>query len=237
MKFLAKAALAAVVLAVSPVTAQAATVMINSTVFDPGSRPGTVHVVSNSYNRNTNIGRFQLTGTDTMSGDPVSFLTYCVDLFHTLGAGVFTTQSLATYVADPVRRANLANFITNADALVGSNVTNSAAAQMGVWEILYENGTGYDVNSGNFWVNNGNAGSVAARALANTWLNNVTSGAWTQVAGRNVTVLYNAQNQSQVFVGRVPEPAAWGMMLMGFGFIGAALRRSRVRKSGTHVLA
>jgi hypothetical protein len=41
-------------------------------------------------------------------------------------------------------------------------------------------------------------------------------------------------NQSQVFLlgnaagGGVPEPATWAMMILGFGMIGAALRRRRV---------
>jgi PEP-CTERM motif len=241
MKNLAKAATMAAVLAFAPVSAHAATVMITSTAFDaPGNRTGRLHVVSNNYTSgNVGIGRFALGGVDTATNNPVNYLTYCVDIFHYLGSAVFTMPSLASFISDPVKRADLLTFVTNANPLVNAAAAGtarqnaSAAVQLGVWEILYETGTNYSVTAGNFYVDNGN--SAAARTLVNGWLSNLASHSWTPVAGQRINLLYNARNQSQIFVGQVPEPATWAMLIAGFGFIGAGVRRAR--KAGARVFA
>jgi hypothetical protein len=72
--------------------------------------------------------------------------------------------------------------------------------------------------------NNGSVNSVAPgfygflRAT-----NEITSIHFTNdlIGVRNISTLSNA-------IGTVPEPATWGMMLVGFGIIGGAMRRGRV---------
>ena len=64
-------------------------------------------------------------------------------------------------------------------------------------------------------------------ALAMTYLDGITSGAWGTPAGGSLKLLYSATSQSQV-IAAVPEPATWAMMIAGFGLVGGiARRRSR----------
>jgi hypothetical protein len=77
------------------------------------------------------------------------------------------------------------------------------------------------------WGNNGDAGDN--NSITAFYLFNLTGGPFTQVAlGNNGAGSSNAQLYS---TGAVPEPATWAMMLVGFGGIGMAMRRSRRRNA------
>ncbi|MBA3895889.1 MAG: PEPxxWA-CTERM sorting domain-containing protein [Sphingomonadaceae bacterium] len=52
-------------------------------------------------------------------------------------------------------------------------------------------------------------------------------GTWQPASGKAVNLLYAPNNQSQIFITAVPEPASWAMMIAGFGMAGVALRRRR----------
>lgn len=105
------------------------------------------------------------------------------------------------------------------------------ALQIAVWEIANESlSNGLDVNSGTLQVTN----QTAARALAQTWLNNITSGAWTAEAGGLIAL---TSGSGQDFVAQVvPIPAAaW---LFGSALLGvAALGRRRRNDEETEALA
>jgi hypothetical protein len=241
MKSVLTAALAA--LFVVPASAQAATVMISSTGFDaPGYRTGKiVHTPSATTLNNVGIGRLKLTGTELSTMTAVQYLTFCVDIFHTLGAGTFTMPSLASYVTNPVKLSQLTNLVSNATPLIASAATAaakrdaSAATQLAVWEILYENSGAFDLTAGQFKVQNGD--SANARTLANTWLGNVSGGSWTPVAGKKLGFLFNQTNQSQIFLSNVPEPETWMLLISGFFMVGAASRRTARLRNMPVVLA
>ena len=52
---------------------------------------------------------------------------------------------------------------------------------------------------------------------------------WIQEASPGPRVRYRINFVVGEFVGQVPEPATWGMMLLGFGAVGYAMRRRRRR--------
>lgn len=222
---------AAAAFAAAATTGANATVVINSIGFDaPGYRTGKItHTPTNTVLNNIGIGRLALSGTDTATMSPVSYLTYCVDIFHMLHNGMFNPQPLSTYISNPVRLSQLTTLIGNANlAIAGAGNAaqrrdRSAAAQLAVWEIVFEGGSSYDLTAGQFRVSNGD--SANARSLANSWLGNVTSGSWTRLPATTTGFLYSSTNQSQIFLSAVPEPSSWAMMILGFGMAGAAMRR------------
>src|SRR6478735_3242915 len=104
MRFaLAAAALAAAI----PSGAQAA-YQITGVGFAPGSLTGTIQYTPTNLNLNVGIGRLNLTGTETSSGTAVSFMTYCVDIFHTLQLpGMFDFAPTATLISSSPKRDQL----------------------------------------------------------------------------------------------------------------------------------
>jgi PEP-CTERM motif len=241
-KYLSIAA-AAACLAILPTSANAATVMVNAVGFDtPGYRTGKItYAPTNFQLNNVGIGRLKLSGTDLSTMTAAQYLTYCVDIFHNLHTGQFTMPGLPSYVANPLKRTQLASYVGNASGFITSAVTAaarkdaSAAVQMGVWEILYEGSGTFNLGAGDFSISAGD--SATARALANGWLGNVTSGSWQPLPHTQLGFLYNQANQSQIFLSNVPEPATWAMLLIGFGMIGASARRNSSRRAFPLVLA
>ncbi|MBN8817066.1 MAG: PEP-CTERM sorting domain-containing protein [Sphingomonas sp.] len=108
---------------------------------------------------------------------------------------------------------------------------------MAVWEIMFETQSAWSVtnSSSAFYMTTPGGSSQAnltaltsAESLANTYLSNVKNNVWTVNNGYDLKVLYSPTNQSQVFVTpSVPEPATWGMLVIGFGLVGGALRTRR----------
>ncbi|MBS0502583.1 MAG: PEP-CTERM sorting domain-containing protein [Proteobacteria bacterium] len=125
----------------------------------------------------------------------------------------------------------MSNLLINNAANPTAKATTSAALQLAAWEIVNENTNSYGFNTGTFRSSGGN--SDAARTLAMTYLNNITSGSWQAPTGQ-LKLFYSAHSQSQV-LSAVPEPATWAMMIGGFGVVGASMRRKRA--AGTVVTA
>lgn len=196
------------------------------------------------------INQFRYTGHDAATNAVFDELTNCIDLEHYTATGNYTLASIATRIPDLTKLRQMLTFIGNTTPIVAgaSDQKNidAAAMQMGIWEILYEGGNAnYDVTSGSF--HSAYAGYVsqadftAAQSLANTWLGNTTSGAWTGPVGKTLGYLYSPSAQSQVYLrdleqgeksflggaGAVPEPSQWALLISGFGLAGFAARRRR----------
>lgn len=229
--------------------AQATNFKITSTKIDPkvGGLSGTIHDTYHSgYHTKTltesvSIGRLELTGTS--NGQSVTFDTYCADIFSALGPGTFSNELTSTLGLSTVKLNQLTTFLANADALVTSthNSVYSAAAQLGVWEILNETTSSYNLTIGSFYAS-GSALTTSfhhqdtAVQLANLWLKDVTSSVWKPIPGAELGVLDAARNQAQIYIihhqlpppsDAVPEPASWLLMIAGFSAVGAMLRRQR----------
>jgi PEP-CTERM motif len=228
MKRYALAAFAALSIAL-PSVASATTINITSQGFSMGSRDGILNVGSGPFDGgNTNFGQFKLDGVNVTAGNtPVTYYTFCVDLFHGLFVpGTFTIQPLST-LFNATREANITKLLSN---VVPANADQSAALQLAIWEVAFENTSpSFAVSAGaaqgNLYASAGS--SSTARTLANSYLANL--GSWSIPTGVTASLLYSQNNQSQVFLNAttVPEAGTWVMMIAGFGIAGATMRRRK----------
>lgn len=224
MKNLTFAAAVGALALLTPAAAQAATtVKITNYAFPVGSQTGTLHFAGSPFdNRGVHAGEFKLTGTNLTAGGSVSFLTYCVDIFNALTMpGTYTIAPLSTLFTG-AKATNINKLLTNTSP---ATADQSAAVQLAVWEIAFETGPTFNVNSGvnqgAFWMTGGTSG--AARTLANSYLASLSG--WSGSTTHRAELLYSRTNQSQVFLAPIPEPGTWAMMVFGFLVVGSTLRR------------
>ncbi|WP_294043852.1 PEPxxWA-CTERM sorting domain-containing protein [Sphingomonas sp.] len=243
-KVMAIAAAAGMMFAASTASAQA--VKVTNVAFTPGSVTGSVH--SSLLNGDVGVGQFEFKGNYVSNNAPFDILTYCIDLAHSVSLGNvnytnYTIIPISSYAGMTTAKSNALNaLLTNTTQLLGAatgqNAINiSAATQMAVWEIMFETQSAWSVtnSSSAFYMTTPGGSSQAnltaltsAESLANTYLSNVKNNVWTVNNGYDLKVLYSPTNQSQVFVTpSVPEPATWGMLVIGFGLVGGALRTRR----------
>jgi hypothetical protein len=215
-------AVAALAFAV-PGAAQAA-YQIDSYAWAPGALSGNISYAPTALSLNVGIGRFQLNGTDLETGLAANFITYCIDIFHELRPALYDFAPIATLLPSAEKQGQLLTLLSFADPLVASSPDQNeaaAAVQLAIWEITNETGETYGFSTGAFQSSGGN--SDGARALAQSYLDNVTSGAWAPAEGQ-LQLFYSRESQSQILAA-VPEPATWAMMLGGIAFVGMAARR------------
>ena len=236
------AAMAATVAAAAIPASASASVTISGISGNPGFEtgrviytPGGIGGAGGPTSRNLYIGRIRLTGIDNSTLAPVTFDSYCIDIFNYLQAGSFELQAFA--MEDPVKQAQLRTLLSYTAGFIDAAATplqakdTSAAIQMAVWEIVNESGTsGYSLGGGLFRIAT-DWGSVVpnARGLAQSYLDNM--GGWTADNNyrlRMMTAINPVNNQRQVFLAAaVPEPSAWALMILGFGLVGGAMRARR----------
>lgn len=58
----------------------------------------------------------------------------------------------------------------------------------------------------------------------------LTTTTWDGALGSGTGDVWFKASFSQADAGAVPEPAAWAMMLVGFGFVGGAMRAAKRRQ-------
>jgi len=207
-----------------------------------GSFNGTIHWAGKPGGEGAAIGRIRLVGVDA-ANNPQSIPVYCVDVADWLGNGTFTKQDLSTLSFTSAQRMAITRFITYGDAQLEAatgylRTQYSAATQLGVWEILNETANDWNLLSGSFWVGQYDSSDIFnAAGTADTWLASLKAGTLPAYPSETLGVLDPGPgNQTQVYIKSngngqtpsVPEPATWGMMVMGFGTLGFTLgRRSR----------
>jgi hypothetical protein len=176
---------------------------------------------------NSNGGPTNLAGSDDI------FYAFCLEPGQTLTDpntyNVTTLQSapnpgaVGAMGADRAKAMRILFGNVLPDFSAGITTETAIALQIAVWEIANENQANpLNVTTGTLQVTN----QTAARALAQTWLDNITNGVWTTEA-RGLIALTSATGQD--FVAQVvPIPAAaW---LFGSALLGVAALGRRRRK-------
>lgn len=212
-----------------------ATLQLTGSVYDPGSRSGGISVQSLNFSQRGSAGRFRIEAFDTVTFARSTFYSFCIDVTTALSLSTFSVSNSIPGFTDPDKLAQLAAILFNSDAALGAAQTQDekdavgAALQLAVWEILYEADlSSYSIANGNFSVFGDFETDIG---LANRYLANVETGAWTgNAASLRALVSDTGTSQNQVFqTAPVPEPSTWALMILGFGAIGSALRRRNAR--------
>lgn len=177
----------------------------------------------------------------TLNGT-TSFVTFCTDIYQSLGFGPQYTYDRLTVAATkslwgPGTTYNsnsydlVSKLFTTAYSQVSDNKT-SVAFQFALWELLYEKGSSYQLGTGNLTIAGSGTGFNAARDQANTWLTAVAGP--DAVAGHYVqSLFYGEPNPSRngvqdlVIATPVPEPAAYALALVSLGIVAGYARRKR----------
>lgn len=172
----------------------------------------------NGTSRSAAAGLFRLTATGS-GGVMQNFLAFCLEPLETLTLPKDHTVG-TTLGASILNR--LGTLMSNAFGLVNGS-SSAAAFQMAVWEIANESSSSLDLGSGAFMMTQANA---ATKSLAQSWLDNINSGAWT--SSRKVTVLSAPGTQDLLTdIAPVPLPAAGVLLLGGLAAMGAVRRRRK----------
>lgn len=215
----------------------ATTITVTSVPYSPTAIFGGIAITNPAYNGGGEAGRFAVTGF-VVGAPATSFnaFTYCVDVFTAAFTSVnYDISPLSAIGANADRQSRIAGLLVNSAGLFSAATTEAqrsliaAATQVSVWELVYETtGAPLTVSSGNFSVFGDFTPNVST--LANSYLANN----WTASAGLVSSLIsVNGRSQNQIYLNApaVPEPATWLSMLFGFGIVGSAVRRAKIRRA------
>ena len=189
--------------------------------------------ITSPQNVAAQAGGFALNGVITNDNDAENFTAWRLDISQSINLNVnyaVTSNPFTGAVLGAARIANIQALFNT--ALAGLNITNnanSAGFQLALWELAYENGSSFDVSSGNFKATSGNA---SALSVANSLL----AGLGGPLTGNySLTFLESKYHASQNLVTGtpgdlippVPVPAAGLLLFSALGGIGVLGRMRR----------
>jgi len=218
MRYLLSAAAAC--LALCAPLAHAAAVNLSGYTYGPAKSVNVnIDLPGTSYDRSYGGGAGEFTGT--LNG--ASFQTYCLDLYEFFHFGTTYNDYHLTTI-DAGRAQDIGRLVTKYRGDVDT-AKESAAFQVALWELTYENSGSYDLFAGSFKETAFNDG---VRALAQNWLADLGTFSNVKVFKLESLGYYNGKNQwvagHQDFLVTtpVPEPSTTVLMiagLVGIGFI------------------
>ena len=126
------------------------------------------------------------------------------------GSGIFTTSDTSTMVGGQTAVA-----ITGISGTInGSAINNAAGGNYGNY-----------FTTGNYFLDGSGVNITTASGIALNFFNQSSNNLYRINATNPFTTFYVAASSSAV--AGVPEPAAWALMVGGFGMVGAAMRQRR----------
>lgn len=179
---------------------------------------GVSYTLNGTARNGVGAGMFRLKATDS-KGKVQDFLAFCLEPLewltlpktHTVGS------TLSASVLD-----RLGALMSNAFSKVTGSAS-AAAFQMAAWEIANESSSNLSLGKGAFKMTYANA---STQSLAQGWLNNISSGAWTSTG--KVTILSAPGTQDLLTnIAPVPVPAAGILMIGGLAGLGALRGRRK----------
>jgi hypothetical protein len=176
----------------------------------PGATSGTVNAPGKS-------GNFYIGGAQVTFDGMTPFTAFCVGFYD---EAVLGGQSLAyhqedfttDYNGNPLSLDSVKTIASLANYALGTHdVFKQQAAQLAIWGIEYPQLT---------W----DTGNASLDALATTYRG------WTGKVNYTPTIYAPDvldHHSGQPWLGPIPEPTTWALMIMGFGLIGTLMRRNR----------
>jgi hypothetical protein len=219
----ATALIAAAGMALFAGSAQADTVKLSNYTYAPAKTVNTkIDLAGTSLDRTYSGGAGEFTGT----WNGASFKTYCLDLYEFFHWNTsYTSYHLVNI--DPGKAFDMGRLVTRYRAGVDTSL-ESAAFQIALWEITYENTGGYDLMSGSF---KETAADGGVRTLAQSYLSDLGSFSAVHVAKLESRGYYDSYRrwvpgqQDFLVTTPVPEPSTYAMMFAGLLGIGLFARR------------
>jgi hypothetical protein len=225
------------------IPAQAGTLTLNSATMNQSYTAQIQGPASPFTGGGLNVYEGPITFNVTDATGTHNITAFCVDLFDDIGLGPFSpglkyqTDTLTTTrdtngqhlgtVISATKLTQINKLLTLASGLelnMVANAANLAAIQGAIWEI--EN-PGYNVTSHN------GLDAITDNYITQSAITDPAMAGFLQT-GVQTTIIsaYDSNgNYHQAFAfavpGGVPEPATWAMMIMGFGGVGAMLRKRR----------
>lgn len=157
------------------------------------------------------------------NGGP-TFVSYCIDLYQFISLPAsygdysqVSSNAYAGFTFNTNAAGLLAGFLLENNP-VGNSV-QSAAFQVAVWELMYENTGVYNVGSG------------SASFTSDTGLVLSTAQGWLDVLAASSTpfAVYQSPAYQDVITAPVPEPETYALMAAGLGALGFIGRRRKAR--------
>lgn len=169
------------------------------------------------------------TSNDSQFNANSSILTWCIELTQSITQGSnynYTTTDLTA--ANPSWAGRLQELIAQnyQTVLSAANSITSAAMQLAIWEVVYEPASSaLNLSNGNFRAGTTDSDSIAAKNMAQGWLDNLSSSADT--GKYKIVMLTSGSAQDLVTVLPTPIPAAALLFGSALGLGGLLQRRRR----------